>query len=337
MEWTFIIPVGSVGLTREVGYEYKVDRVTFVHKEKLPPEVAKGHPKFFEQAETFAVVRETGTPDEIEHQCLELVREECSILSLSQLGYVPKSRRMRPIVPGGGVGIPSLPFLAVNHGDKRRSLQKHSALLPVPELYLDGRWKSWQDTVFFTNLLAILQGEREVDACWREDLRRASLMVGECVGTEDLLKSFIWNWGALETVLTRRGEWRTGKKLPKRVRALLYWVFYSESAGDDKKASQEVYDWWTKKYDDRINDVYDKRNRLLHNGERECVAALDLEFTDHLLVNIFTNLLRFPQVFRSKAEVIKFADEIEKNRSQGVSPRQRPLDFMFVGSFHTGF
>jgi hypothetical protein len=271
-------------------------------------------------------------------EVVEMVREECSILALSQLRFVAKRRRMRPVVPAaGGVSIPSPAFLAVNSADKSRSFRKYSAQLPVLELDLDGRWKTWQDKFFFTNLLGILRRETQVQASWRKDLRRASLMVGECIGTEDLLKSFIWNWVALETLLTGRRERGTRKKLPKRVGALLYWVFYNQSAGDIKKDSQEDYDRLAKLYDERINDVHDKRNGLLHNGERACIAARDLEFTDHLLVNIFTNLVHFPQLFRSKAHVIKFADEIEKDRSQGMSPRERPANFMYVGRFDTGF
>jgi hypothetical protein len=336
--WIFMFPVGNVLLHEDVGHEFKVDRVTFVHRDKLPPEVKKTTRRrdFFESAGTFAVVRGAGTPDKVERQCLELVREESSILALSQLGFANR-RQMRPIVPVGEVSIPYTSFLAVSSLDETRSFGKpFRTLPPVLELGLDGPWKNYQDKIFFTNLLKILRRETQVQVGWRKDLRRASLMVGESIAANDLLKSFVWNWVALETLLTHRREKGTWETLPKRVGALLYWVFYSEREGDKEK-TKIGYDRMTKMYDDRIRDVYKKRNGLLHNGERDYIVDKDLEFTDHLLVNVLTNLVRFPQLFCSKAEVIKFADEIEKNRSQSVSPRERPANFMFVGSFYTGF
>ena len=335
-KWTFMVPMGNVVLHEDVGQEFKVDRVTFVQRDRLPPEVNKPSRLLdsFKLADTFAVVREPGTKDKVERRCLQLVREESSLLTLSQLGFA-KRRQMRPIVPVSEVSIPfSIPFRAVS------SLGEFGKFFvttpPVVALGLDGRWEHYQNHVFFTNLLQILRQETNVEASWRNDLRRASLMVGESIGASDLLKSFIWDWVALETLLTHRREMGTGKTVPKRVSALLYWVFYS-AREDDKEKTQEVYDRMTKMHDDRIRDVYKKRNGLLHNGERDGIADRDLEFTDHLLLNILTNLVRFPRLFHSKAAVTKFADEIEKDRSEGASPRERPANFMFVGRLDTGF
>jgi hypothetical protein len=336
-KWTFMVPMGNVVVHEDVGQEFKVDRVTFVHRDKLLPEVNKPTRRsdFFKLADTFAVVRETGTRDKVERRCLQLMREESFLLALSQLGFA-KRRQMRPIVPVSEVSIPfSIPFRAVS------SLGEFGKFFvtmpPVVALGLDGRWEHYQNHVFFTNLLKILRRETRVAADWRKDLRRASLMVGESISASDLLKSFVWNWVALETLLTHRQERETWKTLPKRVGALLYWVFYSAKEDEDKEKLTMDYDHKTKMYDDRIANVYEKRNGLLHNGERDCIVERDLEFTDQLLLNVLANLVRFPRLFYSKAEVTKFADEVEKNRSQGASPRERPANFMFVGRFDTGF
>ena len=309
-----------------------------MNRDRLPPGVRKlaGYRDFFESARTFAVVRGVGTPDNVERRCLGLVREESSILALSQLTYATR-RQMRPIVPGGEVGFAYTTFLAVRSSEEPRSFGKADRTLPsVLELDLGGRWKNYQDKIFFTDLLKILQRATKVEASWRKDLRRAALMAGECIGTEDLLKSFIWNWAALETLLTHRRETKAWETLPKRVGALLYWAFYSESEGVDEEKTKQGYDLMTKHYNDRIGEVIEKRNALLHNGERDRVTARDLEFTDQLLANVLANLVRFPQLFGSKAEVVRFADEIEGDRLRGVSPRQRPANFIFVGSFYTG-
>jgi hypothetical protein len=61
-KWTFMVPMGNVVVHEDVGQEFKVDRVTFVHRDKLLPEVNKPTRRsdFFKLADTFAVVRETG-------------------------------------------------------------------------------------------------------------------------------------------------------------------------------------------------------------------------------------------------------------------------------------
>ena len=337
-----MVPMGNMIVHEDVGQEFKVDRVTFVHRDKLPPEAKKStkRPNFFKLADTFAVVREPGTRDKVERRCLQLVTEESSILTLSQLGFAERGQ-MRPIVPVGEVSIPLITFFwavsSLGEFAEPEFGKPFRMVQPVVNLGLDGRWKGFQNRVFFTNLLRILRRETNVDPCWRKDLRRASLMIGESISASDLLKSFVWNWVALETLLTHPRERETRKTLPKRVGALLYWAFYSAREDDDKERPKMFYDRMTKRYDDRIRNVYEKRNGLLHNGERDCIAERDLEFTDHLLLNVLVNLVSFPQLFYSKAEVTKFADEVEKNRSQGESPRERPANFMFVGRFDTGF
>ena len=155
-------------------------------------------------------------------------------------------------------------------------------------------------------------------------------MVGESIGADDLLKSFVWNWVALETLFTRRREKRIWEILPKRVGALLYWAFYSEREGEDKGKAKKDYEQRAKMYDDRIIEVKDKRDGLLHSGYWGDITDPDLAFTDHLLVNVLANLVRFPHLFRSKSAVIEFAEKIEADRSRGVSPRARPANFMFI-------
>src|SRR3712207_1999723 len=92
--WAFMVPVGGLLLTDAVGRQFKVERVTFVHRDRLPrvraklglgatvAEVKKTIPgwDFFERGPAFAVVRESGEPKEVERRCLKIVREELSIL-----------------------------------------------------------------------------------------------------------------------------------------------------------------------------------------------------------------------------------------------------------------
>jgi hypothetical protein len=177
--------------------------------------------------------------------------------------------------------------------------------------------------VFFTRLLKILRGEIDVARGWREELRRATVIIGESIGANDLFKSFLWNWVALETLLTRKGD-KVGEMLPKRAEALLGWALLSDDP--------EITLWAAGEYTARIEDVYRKRNRLLHQGKRDGITEQDVVFTDHLLLNLLSNLVALPKVFHSKDAIIEFSEKVEAERILGVKPRVRPKDLRFIGT-----
>lgn len=321
-----MIPVGNLWLTEAVDREFRVDRVTFVHRDKLPrvrKRLGLGAPvseikktirdwDFFESAKAFAVVRHTGTPEEVEDHCLEIVREELSILTASQLGYSNRAQ-MRPIVPAGEVSEPLIRYLAVSSRDRTRFGQLLKRTAPLGEVILDRRWKSYQGEMFFMNLLKILRGKTEVEGSWRKELRRASVMLGESVGANDLLKSFVWNMVVLELLLTEQGE-RTRDALPSRAEALLGWVSF----------------WEPESYEERLSDVYSKRNALLHSGKRENISYRDVAFTDHLLVNLLLNLANNPRLFGSKSDVVQLSKKVEAERTLGLKSSVRPRNLRFT-------
>jgi hypothetical protein len=241
--WTVLVPIGNLVLADEgVNREFRVDRVTFVHRDRLPfvrRRLRLGVPvselkklkksrrfeRFFEAAEAYAVVTHSGSRKEAERRCLEIVREELHLLSLSQLGYSPSRTLMKPLVPQGEVVHSYVDYLSV----RSRAAKQDSAPLDGLKitaqkddfLVIGAPWKHFQDTVFFTNLLKILRRETKVEAGWRDELRRAAVMIGEGVGTNDLLKSFLWNMVALEILLTENEERKMLETLPKRAEALL--------------------------------------------------------------------------------------------------------------------
>lgn len=316
-----MVPVGNLILTETIGREFRIDRVTLVHREKLPrarkrlglgariSEIKKTVPKdwdFFDRSPAFAVVRHTGTPEEAEHRCLELVREELAILAAAQLGY-SKRKQMVPIALEGEGGSSYIRYLGISSQDATRFGNLFRRTGGASNIGLDGRWKQYQDGVFFTKLLKILRGETEVMDSWRGELRRASVLIGESVGANDPLKSFVWNMVVLEMLLTKQQE-KLKETLPKRAEALLGWVGF----------------WETDNYEDRIKEVYGKRNALLHSGRREGITEQDLRFTDALILNLLINLVGQPKLFRSKDDVIAFSEKVEAERVLGVKPRVRP-------------
>jgi hypothetical protein len=178
--WTFLVPIGNLVLTEAVGREFRVDRVTFVHRDRLPLVRERLHlgvrvselkkrrrlKRFFEVAEAYAVVTESGSRRGVERRCLEMVREELNLLSLSQLGYSLRAL-MRPIVPEGEVVHSYVDYLTV----RSRAAAQDSApwdsfeiTAQKSDVVLDERWKRFQNMLFFASLLKILRRETHVDA-----------------------------------------------------------------------------------------------------------------------------------------------------------------------------
>jgi hypothetical protein len=310
----------------DVGREFRVDRVTLVHKDKLPrvrkklglgtpvSEVKKTMPgwDFFESAYAFAVIRQSGEHKEVERRCMEMVREELSILAVSHLGYSTR-KQMGPIVAPGEIPNSFATFLAVDSRTNTRFGNRFKRTVPFAQMALEGRWKNYQDEVFFTKLLGILRGDTKVDTGWRQDLRRASVMIGESVGASDPFKSFLWNMIVLEMLLTKDEKGEMLDILPERVGTLLdfspYWEAYN--------------------YRERLRNAYLKRN-LLHQGRRDELTDGDLAFTDHLLVNVLMNLVSHPKLFNSKDAFIEFSKKVAAERTLGVRPRVRPKTLRFI-------
>lgn len=206
-EWVFMAPVGDLVLTDAVNREFRVLRVTFVHRDRLPrvrtrlglsftvSEIKRTIPdwNFFDSAPAFAVMKHTGDePEKVRDRCLEVIREELAILTLSKLGN--RRNRLGPVALAGENPRSQVAFLAVNAQDGTDRFG-HTALPTFPRyhLALHRRWKIYQDRFFFTKLLRIRRGETKVSRGWCMELRRASLMIGESLGANDLLKSFVWN------------------------------------------------------------------------------------------------------------------------------------------------
>jgi hypothetical protein len=338
--WTFIVPVENLVLTDAVSREFEMERVTFVHKDRLPyvrkkhglgvpvSELKKrpGGTSFFEVAGAFAVVRHAGTREEVERRCLEMVREELHLLSVSRLGYSRRDRG-KPAVPKGEDVHSSVSFLSVRGRDSA-PFWNSAATSPRNSMVLDWHWKRFQDDVLFTNLCRILRGKTKVKENWRNDLRRAALLIGESVDANDLLKSFIWNIAALETLLLKQVQEKTEDALLRRAEALLGWVRWGE-VQDNEGRKRRVSVWELEDFEGWIGNCVRERNRFLHGGKREGITEELLFFTDLLLLNILDNLVRFPKLFPSKDEAIAFSKKLEAERTLDVKPRVRPEGLRF--------
>lgn len=330
--WVIIVPVSRVILTNAVNHEFRIGQVVFIDRRKLPrvrrrlsiprriSEIRNDYSftgRIFDSSDTLAVLRHWGKLQELRNKCIRIVRDELAILASSQLGYSKRRSGRHPAIAGERTGG-SIDRLFLDAEGSEVALSSHKRVGTLMPLVLNGVWQSFQKSHFFYRLLRVLDGDIEVSRSWRNDLRRAAILVGQSQCSDDVAQGFLWNMIALELLLTQRDS-KCIDALPKQAEAFLGWVGF----------------WELSNYEERIREAYRKRCDFVHRGRRDHITIGDLLFTDDLLFNILTNLLVHIKRFSSKKEVIQFAKEVEAERVLGVKPRVRPQSLVFVSRTYT--
>lgn len=324
--WVLLAPISGLTITNDVGGEFRVDKVTFVSPTKLPrirrrfgiPRTIADLKKstlFFREsqptASCFATHRLTGRGAEIEADLLSAVRDELSILALSQLAYDRRASNAHPAL-SEEYRSGRLEFMLFN---TTHATSLHTARLmgKISELVIDARWRKFQDQMFFSRLLRMIRGDCAISKGWRRDLRNASILAGQSQMSSDLPQCFLWNMIAIELLLCRPGD-IFSNALPARVEAFIGWTTSWEQEG----------------YAVRIADAYSKRCGLVHSGDREAIKLDDLLFTDSILINVLYNIARHSEIFTCKDDLVEFSKKVEAERILGLRPRIRPKTMTFT-------
>jgi hypothetical protein len=327
-EYLFVVPVVNLILGKAVNREFRVNRVTFIARDKLPrvrqrfgirkrlsefPETWHG---FMSQTKgdncnNVALVRQTGKPKEIWRECYRLVAEESALLSLSYLLY-SKRKYGRAMGTRGQFAVGGRDYAFVGTDNNHLLLSSSAATHTFP-MELDANWKSFHRKFFFFNLLKLLRGEASIDVSWRDDIRRAAVLGGRSISTLDIPTAFLWNMMALECLITQQGE-KVKDALPERCEAFLGWVGF----------------WKQQKFCERIREAYAARCRLVHQGDESCIDKKIVLFTDDIIFNIFHNILNNLKVFKSKNALIDFSNKVKAEHLLGVKPKVRPKNFLAI-------
>lgn len=321
-EWVFAAPIDNVVLTEAVNREFHIGRVAFVSSERLPyirrrlgiperiSEMNKQTKKFFSSAKTFAVVRHTDEPEQAKRHCRRLVQDALSMLAASQLGYKKRRFGSCPAIKGQTLSS-SQEYFIIDSDDARLTLG--SQLFGKPdELILNDMWKEFHESAFFLELVKIINHKIEIANSWKEDLKRAAILVGQSQCSSDLPHAFLWNMIVLELLVTHQSN-QLYEKLPSRIEAFLGWVGF----------------WETENYSDRIKEIYKKRNLFVHQGKSDSVEIKDLLFADDIILNLLINLVKHHQLFQTKEDVVEFSRKVEAERILGVAPKVRPKTFQY--------
>lgn len=323
--WLLVAPISGLDITRDVGGELSIDKITFVSRNRLP-HVRKrlGFPmtigelrkkkwshKFFDASNVYAVCNMGGKGSDKEKEFLEAVRKELAILSLSQLGY-GRRRHNANLSVSSEIRPGHLEYFMMNTVKQSWSMQNRVSGR-FRTLRLDNHWKEFQQFGFFYELIDLLKGAGQVSDGWRRDIKNAALLAGQSQSSSDLPHAFLWNMIAIETLLTHRGD-SYSTALPERVKGFIGWTI----------------DWSVNNYEAKIEEVYRKRCGLVHAGQTDDLKVEDILFTDILLVNIFFNILKHIEIFKTKDNLIEFSKKVEAEHILGAKPKVRPRTISFI-------
>jgi hypothetical protein len=326
--WLFMTPVANLVLDKAVNREMRIDRVLFLHPDRLCRirkrlgigsrilELNDFWKSRLQAGDSIAVVRHSGRPRDLKARCLRLVRDELAILASSQLGYA-KRRFAGHVGLAGEFQVGRVSYVFLNR-ENRAATGGGTLTTPPHVMKLNDKWKAWQRKFFFCNLLRIIQKRVDVAKTWRETLRRAAILVGKSLNTNDLPAAFLWNMIALESLLTVQGD-KYVDAIPERLEAFLGWVGF----------------WDTRRFDERIREAYQVRCKLVHDGDMDKVTKELLLFTDDLVLNVFVNLTKHVSIFSSKASVVAFADRVQAEHLLGIKSKARPKSLVMVSPEYT--
>lgn len=323
--WLFVVPVTGLVLTDDVNREITINKVTFVCKSKLP-NIRKrlGFPltiaelkkkrwagNFFDSSDVYGICKIGGVGSGAEKEFFVILRNELSVLSLSQLGF-GRRHNNASLAPSTKNETGLLTHLMMNLV-KESTVINSSKVGRLSELRLDNRWNENQKSSFFFELLELLRGNASVSSGWERDIKNAVFLAGQSQSSSELPHAFLWNMIAIETLLTHRGD-SYSIALPKRVEAFIGWTT----------------SWSLSNYEERIKEAYTKRCSFVHGGMSEDITIEDLLFTDILLVNIFFNILKHLDLFHSKEALIDFSNKVEAEHVLGIKSKIRPKTMSYI-------
>ena len=227
--YIFLAPVGGLELSKHVNYEYKIDKVIFISKDKLAfrrkrlgfpqkisdlKNIAGGLIKdFLSEEKTYATLRFQGTGEELKEKFLKSVCEELSILSLSQLVY-SRRRHNSSLAMSREYFPPKTRCMLVN-SDNSTLTQLNETTGKIQRLVLEQKWVKFSKKIFFTDLVNIISGKTKVSKSWRKTIRNAAILAGQSQCSSDPPQAFLWNMITIEMLLTQHGDTHL-ETLPER-------------------------------------------------------------------------------------------------------------------------
>jgi len=322
-------PIHGLRLGSAIGKEIRIDRVTLLAAEKIPhirkrlgivhpvsyynKQHPPPYPRLFTAAATYALIRSNRDPDQKDvWRERKAVQEALWILAASLIGSKDRGRyhfSMRPYI--GGKLYESV-VIFEHKGPWAGGLLER--MTPAEEYSLDQEWKAIMKRLFFPQLIRIVNGQVTVHPKWRQTIRQAAILAGRSYLSRTVHDAFVSSMIAIETLLARRMD-KFPDVLIDRIVSLFGWL-----------TDDELQPW-----SHLVKRLYSLRCSYVHDGKSGEITGLDLYYADLLLFNILTNVCENALTFRSKDDVIAFAERVRARRVLGMPLRPKGPHLHFLG------
>lgn len=326
--YSIFVPIHNLSISDDIGGELRIEDVLFVSSKKIPRirkrlglpstvshysfDRSRGTHYFFKASDVYAVIKCRGTELAAKTKAFKKIKDAVFLLASSQFN---RTKRYNKVFFGSPEFSKDINDEVVIF-DNLKHYSSHSSgtFSPLRPYVINKEWSRFVSRHFFPDLLKILNGKKSVNNVWKRDLRKAALLAGQSFFSHKLWESFLYNWIAIETLLTRKREKKARDVIVDRLVFLFGWLI------------DERYDPWEK----IIKPLYKLRCNFVHEGIIEDITIKDVLETDMLLGNLLNNLCSLTSKIKGKNVLIELSERNKARTFLGYKQLKRPKIIRFT-------
>jgi frataxin-like iron-binding protein CyaY len=319
--WFLVVPIAGVKFFNDESNEFKIGKTLIIKGETL-----RRKRKIFDKAirmkeiipenflddeKTYAVACHGNSGRIAQESIFKQITETLDVLALSQLSG---SRRYNAALAIADFEDKNFKTHIMHHYQSN-STQKYSSRIGGFRFFnINDRWRKTNKQLYFIDLIEIIFNEKiPCNKSWREDLKRSAIIGGQSQQSTDIVKAFLWNVIAIETLMTEPKD-KISKAIPERIGSFISWF----------------PNWSSDNFTDKISKAYEKRCGFVHAAKYEEITINDLKFTDLLLANILMNIVKNINFFNSKQSVIEFSEMNKARKLLGLKDNPKKYNLHYL-------
>lgn len=177
--------------------------------------------------------------------------------------------------------------------------------------------KTQRERGFLFSFLKIVKGETNIEKAMIDSIKNAVIFNGKSHESTELYLSFLYNMIAIDSLLSSRSE-NHKVKISKAVEHFIGWSNMLDTS-----------------YEKEIDNIYNLRADLVHDGKRDKIKVKNLLFTDDILRNILFNICNHPTIFASKNDLKEFLKKLDAEKTLGIKSKNLPKTFRVFKKYYT--
>jgi hypothetical protein len=324
--WILIAPIVGVRFYQDSKGEFEIGKTLVISGEKLKRKRKifnhnvsvkkllienKIDPNFISDERTYVISCEGNIGSKAKDIMTKRIREDLDILALSQLSGSRKHNSKILIAKYEDKNFFEHVLLNPKIG---KAVNSSKRIGSFGFFNIAKQWHTRNDSFYFTDLLKIIFKESSAyNNNWRNDIKRAAILAGQSQQSEDIVKAFIWNIIAIETLVIEQND-KISVAIPERIGSLISWF----------------PNWELDNFIGRIEKMYKKRCGFVHAAKYDDITQDDLIFSDQLIINILINVVKNIKHFNRKEALIKFSEMNKARKLLGLKHDFRKYDLHYI-------